>query len=120
MLKKQISNFIFVGVINTLFGYTVYAILISVGFSYVISALFATIIGMLFNFKTIGRYVFGVASYGLMNRFFAVYLIVLLVNISIIKIIKMYDYNDYVAGLAAVVPCATISFIFNKFFVFKA
>ena len=58
MLKKQIVNFIIVGIFNTLFGYAAYALFIFFGFNYIVAVLLATILGILFNFKTIGKFVF--------------------------------------------------------------
>ena len=119
MLKKQIINFIWVGILNTFVGYTLYALFIYIGFSYVFAALFATILGILFNFKTIGKFVFKTHNNTLIVKFFFVYLIVFIMNISIIKILKIYNFDDYIAGLFAVAPCAIISFVLNKYFVFK-
>lgn len=119
MLKKQIISFIIVGIINTLFGYAIYAFFITLGFNYVLSVVFSTILGVLFNFKTIGKYVFQSHDNGLIVKFFGVYTIVFFVNISIIKLFKVYGYNDYIAGLIALVPTASLSFILNKYYVFK-
>ena len=119
MLKKQIINFIMVGVLNTIVGYALYAMFISLGFNYILAVVFATILGVLFNFKTIGKYVFGSHDNSLIVKFFAVYLVVFIVNVSIIKFFKLYEYNDYIAGLFAVIPSAVVSFILNKYLVFK-
>ena len=119
MLKKQIVNFLIVGIVNTIFGYSVYAILISQGFNYVISVLLATIMGILFNFKTIGKFVFQSHDNSLILKFFFVYFIVFIVNISIIKLFKINGLNDYLSGAIAIVPSAIISFILNKVYVFK-
>ena len=43
-------KFIFVGCLNTLFGYGVFAICNFMGFHYTLSTLTATILGVLFNF----------------------------------------------------------------------
>ena len=119
MIKKQIFNFILVGVVNTIFGYSVYALFISLGFDYVISTLIATVIGILFNFKTIGKYVFDSTNNSLIFKFFSVYVVVFLLNILIIKISKSYGYNDYISGAIALLPSASLSFLLNKFYVFE-
>ena len=119
MLKKQIFNFILVGIVNTIFGYTVYAIFISFGFNYIISIFMATILGILFNFKTIGKYVFYSQKNSLILKFFSVYIIVFFINVLIIKISKTYGYNDYIAGLIALLPSASLSFVLNKYYVFE-
>jgi len=119
MLKAQIVRFIFVGIINTLFGYGVYVFFLYLGFNYIISVLGATIIGVLFNFKMIGKYVFNRSEHKLMAKFFQVYAVVFLVNVSMIKFFKLLEFNDYLSGALAIIPVAVISFVLNKYYVFK-
>lgn len=119
VLKKQIANFILVGVVNTLFGYSVYAVFIYLGLNYILAVLMATIFGVLFNFKTIGKFVFDSSHDGLIGRFVFVYAIVFIINIITIKILKEFGLNDYISGLLAIVPASVASFILNKYFVFE-
>ena len=118
MLKKQIVSFIIVGLFNTLFGYSVYAIFIFFGFNYIISVFFATVLGVLFNFKTIGKFVFESKDNHSIFKFLFVYCIVFVVNIAVIKILKNFDLNDYASGLFAIIPASITSFVLNKYFVF--
>lgn len=119
MLKKQIVSFILVGLLNTAFGYGVYTLFIYLGFNYVSAALYATIIGVFFNFKTIGKIVFGSNENGLIFKFIAVYVVVFIVNVLCIKIFKSVGFNDYIAGFLAIGPYAIVSFILNKKYVFR-
>ena len=119
MLKIQIIRFMLIGFINTLFGYAVYALFLYIGFNYIASILGATLIGMLFNFKTIGKYVFNRSEHKLMAKFFQVYAVVFLVNVSMIKFFKLLEFNDYLSGALAIIPVAVISFVLNKYYVFK-
>lgn len=119
MLKKQIGSFILVGILNTIVGYSLYALFIYIGFNYTFSAFFATVLGVLFNFKTIGKFVFHHATNVKIIKFFLVYGIVFLVNISVIKLFKLYNFNDYISGLIAIFPASIISFVLNKYYVFK-
>lgn len=119
MLKKQIFNFILVGILNTLVGYALYALFIYLGFEYILSVLFATVLGVMFNYKTIGKFVFYEKSNNSIVKFALVYLIVFIVNISVIKIFKIYDFNDYISGFFAIIPASIVSFVLNKFYVFK-
>ena len=119
MLKKQIINFILVGLLNTAFGYAVYSLFIYLGLNYINAALFATIIGVFFNFKTIGNMVFKSNDNRLIIKFIFVYCVVFLVNILFIKIFKSIGFNDYTAGFLAIGPYAVVSFILNKKYVFR-
>ncbi len=119
MLKKQIVSFILVGVLNTIVGYALYAFFIFIGFHYILAVVASTILGVLFNFKTISKFVFETHNNRLIVKFFSVYLIVFIVNVALIKLFKVFGYNDYIAGLIALFPCAAISFILNKYYVYK-
>lgn len=119
MLKKQIVNFILVGILNTIFGYFLYVLFIYLGFNYVVSLFFATIIGVLFNFKTISKYVFDSSDKKLILKFSSVYLIVFVVNVILVKFFKLLGMNEYLSGFFAIVPISILSFILNKFFVYK-
>jgi len=119
VLKKQIFSFILVGILNTLVGYVLYALFIYAGLEYILSVLFATILGVIFNYKTIGKFVFDSKSKNSAIKFILVYVIVFIVNISVIKIFKIYGFNDYIAGFFAIIPASVVSFVLNKFYVFK-
>ena len=82
--NSRFIKFLFVGGINTLFGYTSFAILIFLKLDYRIALLIATVCGVLFNFKTIGTLVFKKKSNRLITRFVIVYLLTyLLISSSI-------------------------------------
>lgn len=119
MLKQQVIRFIAVGVVNTLFGYGIYALLIYLGLNYMVAVLFATVAGVLFNFKTIGRYVFKSSDSSLLLKFIIVYSIIYGINVGLIWLFSLWNIDYYTAGFLAIVPCAAISFILNKLFVFQ-
>lgn len=119
MLKQQIVRFIAVGVVNTLFGYGIYALLIYLGLNYMVAVLFATVAGVLFNFKTIGHYVFESSDSSLLLKFSIVYSIIYGINVGLIWLFSLWNIDYYTAGFLAIVPCAAISFILNKLFVFR-
>jgi len=59
--KHEFARFVLVGVLNTLFSYFLYGSLILIGLNYKYAVLLATILGVLFNFQTTGRLVFGLS-----------------------------------------------------------
>ncbi len=119
MLLQQLAKFILVGILNTAFGYSVYAVFIFLGFNYVYSMLFATGIGAIFNFKTIGALVFDAHEKERIYKFFLVYIVIYFVNIILIKVLMTQGANPYLAGALALIPSTAISFVLNKYFVFK-
>ncbi|HCS64153.1 MAG TPA: polysaccharide biosynthesis protein GtrA [Cellvibrio sp.] len=119
MLAVQFVRFLAVGVVNTLFGYSIYALLIYLGLAYTYALLFATILGVLFNFQTIGRLVFQSRDKRLIGKFFAVYAITFCLNLLLIKLMIKLGLSAYLAGALALIPTTVLSFLLNKFFVFK-
>lgn len=119
MIKKQLARFILVGLLNTTVGYLLYATFIFLGFGYVLAIFFSTILGILFNFKTIGRFVFQSSDNRLLLKFFAVYAFTFIINVSIVSGFRNLGYNDYMAGFIAILISAAISFGLMKYLVFK-
>ena len=118
-MKKQLKNFILAGIVNTLFYYMVYSFCIFFGIDYKLSVLFATIIGIFFSFKTFSKYVFDNDDNSLIFRFILVYIILYVANIVLIRIFQVFIMNYYISGFFATVCCAVLSFILNKWYVFK-
>jgi putative flippase GtrA len=119
MLLKQIRRFIFFGILNTVFYYVVYSFFLYLNFNYKIAVLFATILGILFNFKTFGKFVFDTHDNKLIYRFILSYGMLLLINLGFIKFFYILGYNYYLSGMFAIAPYAIFSFIFNRYYVFK-
>ena len=117
--KSKFVRFLLVGVINTLFGYSVFALLICLGLDYRYSLLIATICGVLFNFKTIGGIVFKDQNNRLIARFIGVYLVIYLLNAESLRIVKMLGINMLLAQAILVLPLAIVSYFLNKTFVFR-
>lgn len=118
IMDKTFVRFLFVGILNTFFGYSVFAVLIYSGFHYTVANLLSTILGVLFNFKTIGMLVFKNTRGYLILRFVAVYAVIYCLNIAFLKILSMMNVNMYVAGLVILFPMACTAFVLNKHFVF--
>ena len=115
---KQFHRFVAVGMLNTAVGYGLFAFFIYIGLHYTLAALFATILGVLFNFHTIGKLVFGRHDYRLMLRFFGVYGLTYLLNVAGLAVFDIVSIDMYLAGALLIVPLAIISFMLNRALVF--
>lgn len=111
-------RFLFVGGINTIFGYSIFSILILLQIHYSIASLLATILGILFNFFTTGRVVFENNNPKLLFKFFGVYGVIYLINLFFLKIFDSCQVNMLIAGAILVLPISILSFILNRSFVF--
>ena len=121
VLNFQFIRFLFVGGINTLFGYSVFAILIFFGFHYQFAILLGTILGVLFNFKTIGAFVFGHKGFNLivLLKFVFVYSLGYILNTSGVRVLLGYIDNTYYAGLIVIIPVSIVLYFLNKKLVFS-
>jgi putative flippase GtrA len=123
--KHKFARFLLVGVLNTLFGYFLYGTLILIGLDYKLAVLLATILGVLFNFQTTGKLVFGSKNNKLIFRFVLVYVVTFLLNVEVLRIVDAIDIGIeqktkmLIAGAILLLPMAVISFILMKLFVFR-
>ena len=112
-------KFILVGILNTAFGYLVFALLLFLGLHYTLAVILSTVAGVLFNFKTTGTLVFKNHNNKLIFKFVAVYIITTTLGIIILRMAELAQINLYLAGLVSTGICAIISFLLNKNWVFK-
>lgn len=117
--QRRFIKFLLVGVLNTLFGYAVFALFVYLGFHYSLASLLSTILGVLFNFRTTGRLVFNNRNNSLLWRFAMVYTVVYGCNVGLLRVMDGYSINMYVAGAVVVFPLALLSYFLNKRFVFE-
>ena len=116
--RKQFIAFLFVGVINTLFGYGVYAFFIFIGFHYLYASLFARLLGFVFNFFTMGKLVFKKLYLKLIKKFIVFNIFTYLIFIILIKLFSLCKINVYISGLIASGFMAILSYLINKYLVF--
>lgn len=113
-------RFVLVGVLNTLFGIGLYCLFIYWGLPYSYAVLLSTVLGVLFNFKTIGFLVFKNTNKQLFFKFAMSYTLVYFINIGLIRLLLgATGFNEYIAGLMATPIMAIISFGLQKYFVFN-
>ena len=119
-IQNKFSRFIFVGVLNTLFGYGVYCLMILIGFSYVWATLISQVLGVLFNFITTGNLVFENNDNRLIFKFVLSYIITYFINIGVNKAIQVcFECNQYISGFGAILVSALSSFFILKFLVYR-
>lgn len=117
--NRPFIRFLLVGGLNTLFGYSVYGLLLFLGLNYMLAVLLSTVLGVFFNFKTIGCFVFRNNSWHLIVRFIIIYGVIYLLNLSILAFFNSIQFNLFIAQALAILPMAILSFVLNKKFVFE-
>ncbi len=141
-IENKFIRFLFVGVINTAFGYGLFVLFIWFGMHYSIALFCANFLGILFNYKTTGYIVFENRSNRLLIHFFLVYGIVYLFNLLELYLLDISDtyetilswdilsfldtlalnkekIGDVIGQAITLIPNAVLSFLLNKIFVFK-
>ena len=118
LFDNRFIRFLLVGVLNTIFGYAVFALFIFADLHYSIAALLSTICGVLFNFKTTGRLVFGSRDNSLLVRFFGVYGITYVLGVLWLRVSTTYQWNILIAAAVMMPPMAVLSYTLNRLWVF--
>jgi len=118
-LDRQIVRFLAVGLLNTGFSYSVYAFFVWIGLSYIVANLLSLLAGIAFSFRTQGKLVFGNPDARLFGKYVAVWLLIFLVNIGCIRVALGLGANAYLAGALALAPTIVLSYVLQKFVVFR-
>ena len=118
LLKRKLVRFFLVSGINTAFGYGLFALLIYLGMVYPLALFLSTVLGILFNFKTIGSFVFKNHNNYLILKFFGVYAITYLVNLGSLAVLQYLSVNIYISAAILLLPIGLIAYALNTTFVF--
>ena len=113
-------RFILVGGLNTLFGYLVFAGLVSLGWRDIFAVPAATAAGVAFNFITYGKLVFASLDGHSLPRFVIGYVGLYVCNITGLRVLARFAVDPYKAQAVLVVPLAIVSYVINDRWVFRA
>jgi putative flippase GtrA len=115
----QLWRFFGVGVVNTLFGYALYAMLITAGLKMFVAQIVATIIAVAFNYLSYSRFVFHGAPRSRL-RFLLSYGLNYLISLVALALSAIILPSPYVAGLLATLVTAIINFVVLRRYVFAS
>jgi putative flippase GtrA len=105
-----------VGLLNTAFGYLVFALLVHITMWPSVALALSAAAGTAFNFQTSRRLVFHTRGDAL--RFVAVYAFVLVLNWICLRGLHACGLSDLYAQALLTLPIATLSFVCQRHFVF--
>jgi putative flippase GtrA len=112
-------RFLGVGVLNTIFGFGCYAILVLLGLHYTLAIALSTICGVIFNFKTLSTIVFHASGNRRIFRFILAYIIIYFFNAFGVYFIGMCGGGLLLGGAIMLLPAAFLAYILQKLYVFK-
>ncbi len=118
-VDRKFMKFLFVGALNTAFGYFVYALFVTLHASHNIALTIQYILGVFWNFKTTGTIVFKNHDNSLILRFFLSYVFTYSINLVCLNILVRLGIGKYLSQAIMVLPIAILSFLIFKTFVFK-
>jgi putative flippase GtrA len=121
MNLPRFIKFIAIGIVNTIFGYALYAFLLFIGSSYIKALLFSTIAGVVFNFFSYENIVFsGYKGRIIFCKFFISYILIYLLNALLLSILMRYYFVSPLAGQVICIPlCVFLSWLLMNYWVFK-
>jgi putative flippase GtrA len=118
VLNKQFVRFLLVGGVNTVFGYSLFALLVWFNLPYPIAIGLATLGGIALNFQTTGRLVFGGAPLSRAARFVAVYAVTYVLNVAGVAALLRLGFGLYMANALVIIPLAVVTYLLQRKFVF--
>lgn len=118
LCSSQFLRYLAVGGLNTLFGYGCFAFFLTIGLHYALASLLATLLGVMFNFKSFGMLAFQSHDNRRIVRFAFVYVIVYLLNVTGLKLLSALGMAPYLAGAALLLPMAALTYLLHKRYVF--
>jgi putative flippase GtrA len=119
LLRHEFVRYLVVGVLNTGFSYSVYALLLWLGFVFFVANLIALLCGIAFSFQTQGRFVFDNTSRRLFPKYVLLWILIYFSNIALIKLFLLCGFNAYVAGALAIPPIVLLSYVLQKYLIFN-
>lgn len=119
--EPRIIRFLGTGVVNTVFGYGVYALLVFLATPYLAALLVATVAGVVFNYYTLGRIVFNDSGGRLVFlKFVVAYGAIYIVNAALLAFLTRAVFSSpYLAQVICVPPCVVISWLLMRYWVYK-
>lgn len=117
--KSNFFIFLVVGGINTAFNYGIYAFFIYVGLGHVIAATCSFVVGMAFNFRTHGKYVFKDKKKNSFYLYAVSWFVIYCVNVTLLDLMIKNGVDSYLAGILMIPPMAVLAYLILRFIVFK-
>ncbi len=105
------------GIVNTAFGYGLYAVFVAIGIDKYVAQILGHLIGMGFNYFTYSRHAFNDSTVS-KRRFAASYAVNYLLGLAALWAASQYIVSPYFAGFVAVVIVSAINYLILRHWVF--
>jgi putative flippase GtrA len=115
---KRVWRYYQAGVVNTLFGYGLFAFFVWLGLNIYVAQITAHVLGMTFNYFTYSRYAFA-GHESSKSRFVISYAFNYLLGLVALAGATRFVSSPYVAGLIAVIFVSVVNYFILKRLVFR-
>lgn len=109
--RARVIRFLGAGVVNTAFGYAVFAGLVFLGAYPQIALVAQFILGVLWNYRIHGRYVFAVQGYDRLPYYAASYVLIYFFNAFLLKSLMAMGFDPYLSQALALGPVVLLSYV---------
>lgn len=116
---QRFGRFLVVGALNSAVGYVLFVGFVLLRLVPEAALLLATVLGVMFNFLTTGRFVFANGDCSHLLNFVAVYAAVYVFNALVLRFLMMIAVPPLLAQLVLLPIAAIITFVALRNFVFK-
>ena len=106
------------GIVNTLFGYGLYALFLKLGLNMYVAQIIAHVLGVIFNYFTYSRHAFG-DSQGSKPRFVLSYAFNYLLSLASLAAAAQVIASPYIAGIVSILFVSLVNFFILKNLVFE-
>jgi putative flippase GtrA len=114
---RRLFRYYQAGMVNTAFGYGLYALFVALGLNMYVAQIIAHVLGVTFNYFTYSRHVFHDAS-GSKLRFLVSYALNYLAGLAALAAASRVIGSPYAAGLVAVLVVSIANYFVLKHAVF--
>lgn len=115
----RLWRFYKIGLVNTLFGYGIYALLLSAGLNMYAAQIIGHVVGVIFNYFSYSLHVFRAAPASKL-RFLFSYALNYIVSLASLALATTILSSPYLAGLLAMAITSVINFIILRRYVFTS
>ncbi len=116
---RRLLSFLVVGMLNTAFGYSAFALLFVTTQHRNMSLVAATVLGILFNFFTTGRIVFGNRTWRTLGPFVLAYGVALGLNLAVLNLLVAVGVKTLQSQAISLPVVVVVSYFINARLVFR-
>jgi len=113
----QLWRYYQAGIVNTIFGYALFAIFVRLGINIYVAQIASHIIGVIFNYFTYSRYAFAGKDSRIVNYILA-YALNYLVSVGGLFLIQHVVKSPYLCGIIATIIASIVNYFVLKVSVF--